>query len=708
MKRSKTTTIVSNVIRGVPTRLGSSRLVLPAAALLVLATAGQAWGQPSEVAKLLAPDAAALDTFGTSVSISGGTAIVGAPHNDDACENDPLCDSGSAYIFQQGFDGQPWGWVATLTALDASEQDRFGDSVSISGDIAIVGSPFDDAACPADPNCNSGSAYIFYRNFPGNNDWGQVAKLTASDGGPLDRFGMSVSISGDFAIVGAFVGVSAQGGNVGAAYVFVKPPGGWMNMTQTAKLTASDGAVDDFFGISVSISGDTAIVGAHGDDGTGDLSGSAYIFVKPSSGWVNMTETVKLTASNGGMFDLFGVSVAISRDTAIVGAYGENGFAGAAYVFVEPPDGWDSVPSPLHETAKLTASDPFAEDNFGFRVSIRGDGATVGAQFHDDNGFNSGSAYVFLKPTSGWQNTNQEDHKLIPSDAAPFDEFGNAVSISGDIAVIGAHLNSDNGGGSGSAYIFEGVCPCPWDLDGSGAVGILDLLELLKNWGPCPGPPQECPWDFDGNGDVDILDLLTLLANWSTCPCVEAPPSRSLDDELADAGLSQADWEAFKECMNTGTQAEQDNCLCWMQNYLDGCDGGTRQACSDHDPFTDCVGDLNGDCCVDRLDADILLNKMGPCPAGPGACLGDLNGDCVVDKSDHRDLLSHFGACPGTQYCPTAPPGCGTTTTTQLEGAVTQMGFSGVADYQGHISATSEGEAFVCACVLQVLLEAQP
>ncbi len=132
------------------------------------------------------------------------------------------------------------------------------------------------------------------------------------------------------------------------------------------------------------------------------------------------------------------------------------------------------------------------------------------------------------------------------------------------------------------------------------------------------------------------------------------------------------------------------------------------QACSDHDPFTDCVGDLNGDCCVDKLDADILLIQMGPCPAGPGACLGDLNGDCVVDRLDHRDLLSHFGACPTTQACPSPPPGCGPVIVTGLEGAVTLMGFSDVPDYQAHISATSEGEAFVCACVLQVLLEAQP
>ncbi|MCH8343894.1 MAG: hypothetical protein IH983_07890 [Planctomycetes bacterium] len=246
--------------------------------------------------------------------------------------------------------------------------------------------------------------------------------------------------------------------------------------------------------------------------------------------------------------------------------------------------------------------------------------------------------------------------------------------------------------------------PCPWDLNGDGVVGILDLLALLAAWGIGPGGPP----DFDCDGDVDVVDLEALRENWGRCPGVAGDPPKQLEEELTDTGLDMNDWNLLLFILQNGTNEAIDNALCWFGYYINGCDGGTRQACSDHDPFTDCVGDLNGDCCVDKLDAQILLNQMGPCPAGPGACLGDLNGDCVVDKLDHRDLLDHFGACPTTGACPSPPPGCGTTTTEALQGAVTQMGFAQVADYQAHISATSEGEAFVCACVLQALLEAQP
>jgi len=154
----------------------------------------------------------------------------------------------------------PFDEVAKLTASDAAADDLFGRSVSISGDTAIVGAVFDDDACPTDPDCNSGSAYVFVKNGA---TWTRTAKLTASDAAADDFFGDSVSISGDTAIVGAPRDDDA-GSFSGSAYVFVKNGATW---TQQAKLTASDAAVNDFFGFSVSISGDTAIVGAFFDDG---------------------------------------------------------------------------------------------------------------------------------------------------------------------------------------------------------------------------------------------------------------------------------------------------------------------------------------------------------------------------------------------------------------------------------------------------------
>ncbi|MCH8344693.1 MAG: FG-GAP repeat protein [Planctomycetes bacterium] len=676
---------------------------------MVLAIAGQAWGQPGEVTKLLASDAATADQFGESVSIDGDTAIVGAILKDIAGVG---ANAGSAYIYQQDFGGPDiWGEVTRLIATDAAAGDHFGTSVSISGDIAIVGSQFDDHSGFG----NAGSAYIFYRNDPGNDQWGQVAKLTASDAAASDHFGTSVSLSGDFAIVGASLD-SDNGSWVGAAYVFYRNQDGNDQWGQVAKLTASDGATFDYFGVSVSISGATAIVGAMADDDNGGVSGSAYIFVKPPSGWTNMTQTVKLTASDGAMFDLFGVSVAISLDTAIVGAYGDTtGQSGSAYVFVEPADGWDSVPSLLHETAKLTAFDGAPGDQFGISVSISGDGATVGARFNDDDGFRSGSAYVFLKPPSGWQNTNQENAKLTASDAAQRDQFGDSISISGDIAIVGAHFNDDddNGNNSGSAYIFEGVCPCPWDLDGSGDVGILDLLALLAAWGPNPGHPA----DFDGNGTVDIFDLLTLIANWGACPCVLGASGPTLDEFLTEAGLSMDDWDLLQDILHNGTEEEIENALCWFERYIDGCPGNCSQipACGDVDPFNECPGDFTGplgvpDCTVDAYDQAYLLFCWGmPC--------GDLNGDCTTDPFDLAILLLNWGACPQAPLCGPGPElscgqggqgGGGSGSSSSLTEALAQMGFASVDEYQDWLIAASDSEAFVCACVLQALLEAQP
>ena len=166
-------------------------------------------------------------------------------------------------------------------------------------------------------------------------------------------------------------------------------------MTQTAKLLASDGAYGDFLGFSVSISGDEIVVGAAYDDDIGIDFGSAYVFQKPVGGWVNMTQTAKLTASDGAASDLFGFSVSISGDVAVVGAITDDAplsDSGSAYVFERPLGGWVS----MTQTAKLTASDGAAGDQFGVSVSISGDVAVVGAFLHDDNGLESGSAYMFV------------------------------------------------------------------------------------------------------------------------------------------------------------------------------------------------------------------------------------------------------------------------------------------------------------------------
>jgi hypothetical protein len=207
----------------------------------------------------------------------------------------------------------------------------------------------------------------------------EKAKLVASDGTAFDSFGDGVAISGDTVVVGARGHDIGTKNAQGAAYVFVEPPGGWTGaVTETAKLVASDGAAVDFLGWSVAISGDTVVVGAAGDD---TQRGSAYVFVRPPGGWMGtLTEQAKLRASVRGISDFFGASVAVSEDTVLVGAPDDdvaaNANQGSAYVFVRPAGGWAGT---LTEQAMLTASDGAAAAFFGRSVAVSGDTAVVGA-----------------------------------------------------------------------------------------------------------------------------------------------------------------------------------------------------------------------------------------------------------------------------------------------------------------------------------------
>ena len=336
---------------------------------------GAAWTQQ---AKLLPDDGAAHDSFGCSVSVSGDYAVVGAVYDDDNGDG-----SGSAYIFQRS--GSAWAQQAKLTADDGAEWDKFAYSVSISGDYAVVG-----AYCDDDSGDGSGSAYIFQKT---GSSWTQQAKLTANDGDSRDYFGISVSIDGDYAVVGAHCD-DDNGDFSGSAYIFHRTGSEW---TQMAKLTADDGAEGDNLGYSVSIDGDYAVVGAYQDDDNGNASGSAYIFQKSAGGWEDMTQTAKLTADDGAASDYFGYSVAVSGDCAVVGAVydDDNGSAsGSAYIFEKPDGGWED----MTQTAKLTPDDAASEDHFGWSVAVSGDSAVVGAIYDDDNALGSGSAYVFVVP----------------------------------------------------------------------------------------------------------------------------------------------------------------------------------------------------------------------------------------------------------------------------------------------------------------------
>lgn len=366
------------------------------------------------------------------------------------------------------------GLEAKLTASDGEVNDYFGNSVAVSGDTIVVGDRYATVGVNRTWGAAwEGAAYVFIRSGPNWTDMTEVAKLTASDGGAGMGLGSSVSISGDTIVVGADNAPIGHNLYQGAAYVFTKPASGWHNMTETAKLTASDGSAADFFGCSVSTSGNTVVVGAKDNCAGGvNCRGAAYVFTEPGAGWQNMTQTAKLLASDGQAYDDFGVSVSISGNTVVVGATelgsvdpDDSHLPGAAYVFTKPGTGWTN----MTQTAKLTPSDGVGGDEFGTSVSISGNTVVVGSLYTIVNGCCSGAAYVFTEAGSGWRNMTQSA-KLAPSDGRTYDSFGNSVSISANTIVVGSPGPDWGTMHQGAAYVF--------DRPGSGWASMTETAKL--------------------------------------------------------------------------------------------------------------------------------------------------------------------------------------------------------------------------------------
>ena len=298
--------------------------------------------------------------------------------------------------------------------------------------------------------------------------WIQLAELTASDGVDGDQLGISVSISGNTVVAGAENATVNGNAAQGAAYVFVKPASGWGDMTQTAKLTASNGKAGDGFGGAVFIEGNTIAVGACPQSGVCNGPGKVYVFLKPKSGWTTTSKfKAELTASDGTSNDGFSNELGLSADgnTIVVGSAGAtingNTAQGAAYVFVKPAAGWKTAT----QTAKLTELHGHAGD-FAGEVSVSGDGSTVfvgapGAAVGANTG--QGVAYLFLRPASGWKTTSKYAAKLSAKDGAANDDFGfcqagsSCISSDGTTVLAGAPqyiFSSGTGAGPGKAYVF--------------------------------------------------------------------------------------------------------------------------------------------------------------------------------------------------------------------------------------------------------------
>ncbi|MBL4698205.1 MAG: hypothetical protein JKX70_05160 [Phycisphaerales bacterium] len=436
-----------------------------AATALILALSGSAHAAASPInedLKLTADDA----ILSPNLAIFGTTAIIGAPSNDEG----GVFASGSVYLFDTT-TGQQLPF--TLTAEDAVAGDRLGISVAISGTTAIVGGAGD----VNNDDRDAGLAYLF------NTTTGQQRfKLTASDADSADGFGKSVAISGTTAIIGA-PGNDGAGPQSGSAYIY-----NTMTGEQLFILTADDSITQAAFGESVAISGTTAIVGARDNRGGSFFgSGLAYLFDTTTGQQLPFT----LTADNPMAGDSFGESVAISGTTAIVGAHLHDG-SGSAYLFNTTTG---------QQLFKLTASDAAAGDQFGVSVAISGTTAIIGAIRNDDEGIDSGSAYLFDTTTG------EQLAKLAASDAAGGDNFGISVSISGTTVIVGART------ASGSAYLFD-TQPCPADLNCDGVLDFYDIPVFLTAF-----ENMDASADFTGDSIFDFNDVAAFLALFAMgCP----------------------------------------------------------------------------------------------------------------------------------------------------------------------------------------------
>ena len=282
----------------------------------------------------------------------------------------------------------------------------------------------------------------------------EQAQLTAPDGLPGDQFGF-VAMDGDVIVVGAPFDDIGPNIDQGSAYVFVKPAGGWNGVpSEPARLIALDGAGGDTFGLQVAISGDTIVVGARWDDVEGRIDqGSAYVFVKPEGGWSGtLNQTAKLTASAGAANDIFGDRIAIDGDTVVVGARADDIDTlfdrGSAYVFAKPAGGWIDNT----ENATLNPSDSLLAPQFGSSVAIDGDTIVVGAWRTSSE---RGAAYVFVQPPAGWTGSLDPNATLTASDPAVGDLFGVSVALNGNTVAVGAYRDDTATTiNHGSAYVF--------------------------------------------------------------------------------------------------------------------------------------------------------------------------------------------------------------------------------------------------------------
>ncbi len=500
------------------------------------------------------------------MAVSRETVVVGANSEDssttgiDSTPDEGASGAGAAYVFVRS--GTAWIQQAYLkpAAVGTTQAgDGFGVSVAVSGDTAVVGARLEDSnttgidSTPDEGASGAGAAYVFVRR---GTMWSQQAFLKPTAVGTTRagyNFGNSVAISGDTVVVGAtFEDSSTTGINstanesatdAGAAYLFVRGGTTWTQQAYLKPSFVGNTQAGDHFGGRVSVSGDTIVVGAFDEDSSttgidstpdesGISAGAAYVFARSGTTWSQQgyLKPAAVGTKYGG--DQFGFSVAVSGDTVVVGAIGEDSStiginstpdegasgAGAAYVFVRSEATW-SQQAYLKPAAIGTSQ---AGNQFGFSVAVSGDAVVVGAYFEDsattgidstpdESANHAGAAYVFARSGTTWSQRAYLKPGAVGTSQAN-DQFGISVAVSGDTVVVGANfedssttdINStpdEGASNAGAAYIFTGSGAVVPDADSD---GLLDSWELTY-WPTIVG--HSALDDFDHDGYVELLEL---------------------------------------------------------------------------------------------------------------------------------------------------------------------------------------------------------